>query len=112
GTEEFRFARTLLPGQRNDTVFAYLSGQFLNQLISPHYQIEMMRRARSAAEIDMAMVARLAGKAEGHQDISIESLIRDGYLPTGFGVRPDGSRLEASADGAFVDSLRGARGAF
>lgn len=111
-TAEFRFARSLLPAERDFTVFAYLSGEFLNNLIRPHYQIEMLRRVRSAAEIDMAMVAVLAARAEGRKASTLNDLIRGGFLPEGFGKRPDGSQLEMTDKGEFVDSLRGGRGSF
>ncbi|MCC7087325.1 MAG: hypothetical protein IT427_20175 [Pirellulales bacterium] len=111
-TAEYRFARSLMPIDRGDSVFAYLSGEFLNNLVSPHYQVEMMRRARSAAEIDMALVAKLTAHAEGQADKSLKDLVAGGYLPAGFGTRPDGSELEMTAEGNFVDSLRGGRGSF
>jgi hypothetical protein len=111
-SQEFRFARSLMPTDRDYTVFAYLSGEFLNNLVSPHYQVEMLRRVRSAAEIDMAMVAKLAARAEGRPSNTLKDLVDGGFLPAGFGTRADGSTLEMTADGALVDSLRGGRGSF
>ena len=60
GTAEFRFARSLMPISHDYTVFAYLSGEFFRNLVGPQYQIEMVRRLRSAAEIDMALVAQVS----------------------------------------------------
>ncbi len=111
-TAEFRYARSLMPISNDYTVFAYLSGEFFRNLVGPHYQVEMARRLRSAAEIDMAMVAELAARGDGHESESLEELIKDQYLPEGFGQRVDGSRLVENAAGQFDDSLRGARGSF
>ena len=112
GTAEFRFARSQMPTSRDLTVFAYLSGKFFQNLVSPQYQIEMVRRLRSAAEMDMALVAQVAARSEGVNAKSIEELIKSQYLPDGFGQRADGSRLELNDSGEFVDSLRGGRGSF
>jgi hypothetical protein len=112
GTAEFRYARSLMPVDRDYTVFAYLSGEFFRNLTGPHYQTEMLRRLRSASEIDMVMVAQLAARAEGQKADSVEDLIKGQYLPEGFGTRTDGSRLQLNEAGEFVDSLRGARGSF
>jgi hypothetical protein len=101
-----------MPITKDYTVFGYLSSAFFQDLIGPHYQIEMQRRSRSSAEIDVAMVAQLAAKADGRQAKSIDELIAGQYLPAGFGQRADGSRLEFTADGEIVDSHRGARGSF
>jgi hypothetical protein len=112
GSAEFRMARSQMPASRDYTVFAYLSDAFFQNLVGPDYQVEMERRLRSAAEIDMAMVAQLAARAEGHNAGSLDDLIKAQYLPEGFGQRADGSRLEMTTNGEFYDTLRGARGSF
>ncbi len=112
GTAEFRFARSLMPTSRDLTVFAYVSGKFFQNLVSPQYQVEMVRRLRSTAEMDMALVAQVSARSEGVNAKSIEELIKSQFLPDGFGQRADGSRLEVNDAGELVDSLRGGRGSF
>jgi hypothetical protein len=112
GAAEFRFARSQMPGKGDYTVFAYLSAKFFQNLVGAQYQIEMDRRLRSAAEMDMALVAQVAARSEGVNARTIDELIKSQYLPEGFGQRVDGSHLELSDSGEFVDSLRGGRGSF
>jgi hypothetical protein len=111
-TSEFRLARSLMPISRDYTVFAYLSDAFFQNLAAPHYQVEMDRRLRSAAEIDMAMVAQLAARGDSVNAASLDDLIKAQYLPEGFGQRADGSQLQIGATGEFYDTLRGGRGSF
>ena len=110
-TAEYRYTRGMFLTDRNDTVFVYLSAPFLQNLVSPHYQVELQRRLRSLAEIEVLDVARVEAKAQGIEARSIKDLIDEGILPRGFGIRADGSRLE-ERDGVVVDSLRGPRGMF
>jgi len=110
-TAEFRATRELYGVDRNDTVFVYLSSAFLENLISPRYQIELQRRLRSLGEMDVLGVARVEAEAQGVKDLSIEYLQTRGFLPEGFGKRSDGSQLE-DKDGVIVDSIRGPRGMF
>jgi hypothetical protein len=112
GAADFRYGRTILPEERNDTVFAFLSEQFFRQLASPAYQIEMTRRLRSATEINLVEMARLAAQAEGAPSATLEQLVAGGYLPKTVLERPDGSRLVLEQDGQASDSLRGAEGSF
>jgi hypothetical protein len=112
GSAEFRHARSEMPTKRNDTIFAYLSDAFLQNLASPHYRIEMARRMRSSVEMDVLLLARMAAKAEGFKGESIVDLARGGFLPVDFGLRPDGSRIIVADDGTMSDSTRGARGSF
>lgn len=109
---EFHLARSLMPISRDYAVFAYLSAAFLQNLAGPQYQIEMDRRLRSAAEIDMAMVAQTAARGEGSKATTVDELIKSDYLPEGFGQRADGSQLQRNEAGEFFDSLRGGRGTF
>lgn len=109
-TSEFRLARTLYPIDRDDTVFVYLSSGFLQNLVSPRFQVELRRRMRSLAELDVLSVAQVEAGTAGRTQ-SIAELIAAGYLPQNFGKRPDGSRLIETKTGV-VDSVRGPRGMF
>ncbi len=108
---QFQEARQRAPLKRGDTIFAYFSPKFFHALVSPQYQIELRRRMQSTTEMLLLEAARLAGRAEGWSAPDIAELIRGGLLPSGFGQRPDGSRLEEKgAD--LTDSRRGPRGRF
>lgn len=109
--KEFRYARTLMPLSRDDTVFVYLSDPFFRSLVGPHYRVEMTRRMRAEAEIELVELARLAALAEKQPADTIEALIAGGFLSDRFGPRPDGSRTVRDGD-RVVDSLRGARRSF
>jgi hypothetical protein len=109
---EFRLARSEMPLARDDTVFAYLSSAFFENLLGPHYQIEMTRRMRSAVEIDLVKTARLAAENEGRRHDTIDDLVQGGFLPAGFGQRVDGTRVVVLENGQVVDSLRGRSGSF
>jgi hypothetical protein len=108
---EFRHARQLFPIARNDAAFVYLSSPFLQNLVSPRYQVELQRRQRSLAELDAVLVAQMAAQARGQSDLSVAGLQKVGWLPANFGVRGDGSRLIDGGD-QMVDSVRGPRGRF
>lgn len=128
---EFRHARSIMPATNEDLIFAYLSDAFFRQALSPRYQIEMMRRMRSASQMQTVRLAVSAAAGEGLEfteqeeapaegklplDDRIprrcEQLAAAGFLPPGFANRADGSRLRTGPDGKLVDSLRGARGSF
>jgi hypothetical protein len=115
---EFQFVRRAMPLSRNDTVFVYFSSAFFEGLFSPKYQIELQRRMKSVTDIELLMMARLAGRGEGIggsatplQGVPPGDLAAAGLLPRGFGRRPDGSG-PVERNGKVVDSLRGARGTF
>jgi hypothetical protein len=110
-TAEYRYTRGVFGVNRHDTVFVYLSAEFLQNLVGPRYQVELQRRLHSLAEIDVLNVARVEAKSQGLEVKSIDELIRVGVLPKRFGVRPDGSRLD-ERDGVVVDTVRGPRGMF
>ncbi len=110
-TMEFRHARSLMPLDRNDTIFVYLSDGFLHNFVSPQYRIEMVRRLQAQADIELAQLANLVAATEGKPGGTIENLVAGGYLPRDFGLRPDGSRTVLH-EGEAYDSLRGHRGAF
>jgi len=108
---EFRHARSVLPVDRDDTIFVYLSTDFFEGLIRPKYRIELRRRLRSVTDIEILQLARLAARAEKQSGDSIKDLVRAGLVPDGFGQRADGSQL-IEKQGRVLDSLRGARGSF
>ncbi|MHB1033344.1 MAG: hypothetical protein ACYC35_05475 [Pirellulales bacterium] len=110
-SREFRHIRTLMPIARDDTIFLYLSDAFFRQMVGPRYRVEMARRLRAAAELQLVELARLTAKAEGRPAETLEQLVAAGALPPSVGRRLDGSRLQLAAGGA-TDSLRGARGTF
>lgn len=105
-SEEFRYARAQMPLDRKDTIFAYLSTKFLQNVLSPHYQIEMRRRLRSITEVQTLQMATWSAESEGQQppagyqnwesvpvDYRIAQLITRGYLPKSFNKRPDKSKI-------------------
>jgi len=103
---EFQQARSQMPLDREDTIFAYLSTAFLENLLSPQYQIELRRRQRSITEIQMLQMATWTAAA--HQtplpvdytdweqvplDIRIQALRESGFLPNNFNRRNDSSQI-------------------
>jgi hypothetical protein len=109
--KEFRYARTLMPLARKDTLFVYLSDPWFRLLVSPQYRVEMTRRMQSEGEIELFHLARLAARSEKQPAGSIDELVAGGFLPREFGKHSDGSRLVAGV-GAVTDSLRGAKRSF
>ncbi len=116
-SEEFRHARSVAPLERGDTIFVYASIAFFENVVSPHYRIEMNRRLAAVGNIELTQLAQLAARAEGRPADTIAQLIEGGFLPKGFGRLPDGSRVLLGAQplvgpSRVVDSLRGGRGSF
>ena len=120
---EFQYLRWLMPPEEQDTVFAYVSTDFMKSLTTPAYIIELMRRIRARAELHITEVAVRADaavrKAEGavgappmslSADI-VERLKAREMLPPNFAIRPDGTKPIWS-NGRAIDSLRGAVGTF
>jgi hypothetical protein len=108
---EFRYARSIMPLARGDTIFVYLSDAFFRNITSPHYRTEMARRLQSVADIELVQLAKLAAASEGKPGDSIEALVQGTFLPQNFGPLPDGSRIVLGPDGLH-DSRRGWRGSF
>lgn len=115
---DFQNCRDSMPLTREDTIFVFVPAEFLQNLSSPHYRVELDRRLRSVGEMRAIKLALLAAAAEGHQANSIDDLIAAELLPAGFGQRFDGSKLvqlEPSPAGSgqgegFRDSVRGDAG--
>ena len=110
-TPSFRLARSLMPLSREDTIFAYFSPQMLQGLVSPQYLIELRRRLHAKSDIALVRLARVASSAAGRSLNGIDELIEGGYLPDGFGQRPDGSGVISFGDDV-IDTRRGAGGTF
>jgi len=110
-SEEFRHARSVIPLNRDDTVFVYFSAAFFRNFTGPHYHIEIARRLQAVADIEMLQLALLAAANEGRPCDTIPQLITGLFLPPDFGQRPDGSRTVLK-DGRVFDSVRGKRGFF
>ncbi|MCA9133673.1 MAG: hypothetical protein KDA45_10980, partial [Planctomycetales bacterium] len=110
-TPAFRWARTWMPNANQYAVFGYLSPDFFHRLVSPQYQIELRRRLRAIAQLEIAQVAQQVATAEGMSDFDLPSLQAAGLLPPWFDQRPDGAQTLRS-DQRWIDSLRGGRGSF
>ncbi len=108
---QFRYARAEMPVQRDDTIFLYLSAAFFESVLSPQYQIELARRNRALASIQVLQMAGWAASNEGFKASSIESMQANGFLPDRFSRQPDGSTVSFEGD-VWVDSRRGRRGYF
>ncbi len=110
-SDAFRYARSVMPLDREDTVFFYLSEPFFRRLTGGHYRIEMVRRLQAAADIELVEIARTAATGREQPADSVQALIDGGFLPPDFGPRPDGSQTLIE-DGRALDSVRGYRGTF
>src|SRR5690606_4678939 len=110
-SEEFQHARLRMPLEREDTIFVYLSSMFFRSLLSPQYQIELLRRLQSVTDMELVHLAKLAAAGEGEPNETVEELIAGGFLPSQFGERGEQERPLAT-DGGFVDPRRGLRGYF
>ena len=108
---EFRHARTLMPLDRADTAFIYLSDLFFRRMVGPGFRVEMTRRMQALSDIELTELAVVAAKAEGRPHATIDSLINSGILPIDFQTRSDGSRTVIE-NGVVTDSMRGGRGTF
>ena len=108
---EFHHARKLLPLEREDTVFVYFSTPFLQNLVSPHYQIERLRRLRAATDMELLVLAGLEASGQGMADAGAEQLIERGFLPRAWAQRPEPGEV-VLRDGELLDTLRGGRGSF
>ncbi len=110
-SHKFRYTRSRMPLDRDDTVFVYLSPEFFENLLGAHYHIEMQRRLRSDVEMELMPIAQLAARGEGQPATTIAELIAADLLPEGFGERADDSKLIVE-DGRLIDTLRGAAARF
>ncbi len=102
-------ARQQMPVERDDTIFAFISPKFFQNLCSPQYRIETRRRVRSARESHLLELARRAAITEGLAAVTREQLIETDILPAGFATRIDESQLLETESGV-IDSHRGRPG--
>lgn len=114
-TPAFQLSRQLMPLEREDTIFAYFSPAMLRGLVAPEYLIELRRRLHAKSDVAMVHLASLASAQEGMAAATsqpgIEQLVTAGFLPKGFGRRPDGSGAIRVGD-QVMDTLRGASQSF
>ncbi|WDQ17319.1 hypothetical protein [Rhodopirellula sp. P2] len=114
-TADFQLARSYMPLERNDTIFAYFSAEMLQGLLEPSYLIELRRRMQAEADIALVRLARMAARSNaipGEPPMEeIDTLIDMGFLPENFGERADGTGV-VSFGNRLVDTRRGARGTF
>lgn len=108
---EFQRARELLPLDREDTVFVYFSTPFLQNLVSPHYQVERLRRLRAATDMELLALAKMAAEGRGFDQDDREFLIENRFFPAGAAKRPEEGEV-TYRQGELIDTLRGARGTF
>lgn len=87
-SREFRHARTVMPLDREDTIFAYFSSSFFAGLLSPQYQVGLSRRLQRQTDEDLLRMATLAATAEGEPRETVDDLVRGGFLPRG-SVQPE-----------------------
>ncbi|TWT68002.1 hypothetical protein Pan14r_02400 [Crateriforma conspicua] len=109
--KEFQYAKWKTRGSGQGYAFLYLGDPFFQNLISPHYRIEMLRRERALNEIRQLKIAHLMAAGEGNSDLDDLGLIRERYLPETFGQRPDDARA-FQLEEVYQDSLRGVPGTF
>ena len=107
---EFLYARSLMPLKENHTMFVFLSSRFFRNLLQPEFQIELRRRNKAIADMQLLQMAWLAATAEGLDDIDMQTLQDFGFLPNNFSAG-NFSRYELIGD-VWTDSVRGARGFF
>lgn len=110
-SDSFRYARTLMPVGRNDTVFIYVSPDMIRSLLSPASMIELRRRLITESEMSLVHLARMANSQDGGDAVvGIDTLRQTEYLPDSFGSRPDASGLIDVNGDLVIDSLRGRSG--
>ena len=110
-SRDFIDARSRLPINQNHTLFVFLSADFLEGLLSPHYQVELARRIQAVTDLEAIQLAQWTARNEKKPHHSLEDLVLAGFLPAGITLRADGSG-PLMTDSTPIDSLRGPRGYF
>ena len=112
-SEDFKAfrARELQDKQFQNRILFYASNAFVENLFKPSFQIELLRRNRLSAKIQVLEMATLAAENEGLNFIGngnvFAQLIDGGFLPRGF----DKEGLERNGR-VWVDQERGRFGFF
>ena len=109
--QAFQYARSKFPLTRNDPAFIYMSDPFFANFLSPQYRIEMTRRARALAALELVQMARWAAIAERQPYETTQDLIAGGFLPESIQFRAEGGEVLLN-NGVPSDSLRGTAGTF
>ncbi len=110
--KEYQYTRAMkFPDERMGPVFVYLSDAFFRNFIGPQYRIEMTRRAKAAADLELVTFAQLAAKSEGVSTKSVADLVSAELLPASILERSDHSQPRL-INGQVTDSVRGGRGTF
>lgn len=108
---EFRYLRTQMPLERNDTIFVYFSTEFFKGILQPQYQIELYRRSQALAEMQVLRLASMSAAYEGFPNAPRDFLIGNRFLPSVFASRTQGSQITIEND-LWIDQERGQRGYF
>ncbi len=110
GLAQFRHARLHHPFDSDDTLFAFFSSPFFQNITSPHYQVELSRRFRSQASIQTLILAKHVAQREGIER-SVQEMLRANLLPPLFADSQVAAQFAVQGDG-YVDRLRGPRGTY
>ena len=79
--DEYRYACEQQPTDLvSHRILIYLSDPFFRRLASPQYRIELLRRARSLAEMHEFAVASTVATSLGQNGATAETLVATGYL--------------------------------
>ncbi|MHB8952991.1 MAG: hypothetical protein ACYC4U_08405 [Pirellulaceae bacterium] len=109
---EYRYAREQQQADQEwHRILIYLSDPFFRRLATPHYRIELLRRAQSLAEMHEFAVASRVATSLGQKGATAETLVAMGYLPPTFARRDNDVRI-AVVNNHVVDLVRGRRGMF
>ncbi len=108
---EYTHARSQVQNEGECAGWLYLSDPFFRNITSPHYRIELQRRRQAKDDLVALHLARIASEAETGAVLETSELVRRGFLPEQFGLRPDDT-VPIQSDGIVCDSHRGVPGSF
>jgi serine/threonine protein kinase len=108
---EYTHARSQVQNEGECAGWLYLSDPFFRNITSPKYRIELQRRRQAKDDLVALHLARVASEAETGSILETSELIREGFLPEQFGLRPDDT-APMQSDGVVCDSRRGVPGSF
>jgi hypothetical protein len=107
---QFCHARVHHPFDSDDTLFAFFSSPFFQNLTSPHYQVELSRRFGSLASMQTLILANHVAQKEGIAK-SFANMLEAGLLPSQFADQRVAAQFTVKRD-VYEDRLRGPRGTF